>query len=99
MNYLKKIIWILFLVFSLQVGLDETIMSWLTCSSSSEISSPTSDYCLNIHSFHSHEDDCTVLARINNPNTCYFYFVRIVFVNFSLQSNYFCFVWQPPRIS
>ena len=97
MRHLKNALKLLFVVFSLQIGIDGIIMSYFSNSGNPEIYHLTSDYCINNNAQHSHEDDPISFSLHFSRNIVLFEDIPAILFRFILPSGYTFLIWQPPK--
>lgn len=98
MKTLNKTCRILFILFTLQVGFDGIILSYLSSSDNQVLIHLTNDYSFSSHGHHHHEDDIFVQTSNYNivlPDT----YSEIVVCTPYAGKTYPPGIWQPPKLS
>jgi hypothetical protein len=85
-------------VFTLQVGLDGVILSYLSLSHDQELAHLTSDCCLLTQGHHHHEDEMVVEVANCNISFSAFCSKRAVYT-FNPAITFASGIWQPPKQS
>lgn len=96
---LRNIGRIIFIAFSLQIGIDGILMSYFIYPDHADVSHMTTDYSIDHSSQHTHHEHLVVFSSACNRNIVPIRHFPIFLTEESLAFHFTFSIWQPPRFS